>query len=128
MNEDINLTNDMIAGEIIITNEDIDSFITGELPIEYFPDEMFHFSPKNAWDHWENERHQRHWENNTNIWNKKLCAIRRQIKLYKKILNICNYCQKSDINYCKWLSRRYPRKYVYIFEDYQYFVDKLSLL
>lgn len=78
----------------------------GRIPIRYYPNEMFHPDPQDAWDQWENERHDQNWFHTVKHWSILTAYVRRRIKLCGKRRTDPSYCNKSARNYAKVITRR----------------------
>ena len=76
---------------------------TLKMPIELFPNEMFHPAPRDCWDIYENEKFLENYEPCVNYWNTLLSIARRIKKLEMKRIKNKMYCNKSDNNIKKLL-------------------------
>ena len=68
------------------------------LPLEYTPNEMFHFNPKNEWDRWENDRYKQNLPSCGDRWNPLRSFVLRSIKLAQIRTINPQYKNKSDNN------------------------------
>lgn len=78
----------------------------GGIPLRYYPNEMFHPGTQNAWDQWENERHDQNWFHTVKHWSVLTAYVRRRMKLCEKRMTDPSYCNKSARNYAKVVTRR----------------------
>lgn len=76
------------------------------VPFRFRPSEVYHFDPKDAWDNWENEKHEESRRETANYWSKMSAYVRRRIKLATRREGNPSYCKKSTRNYAKVLDRR----------------------
>jgi hypothetical protein len=74
------------------------------MPIQLYPDELFHIDTKNTWDRFENDKFIENYDQSVNYWNSLLGVARRLKKLERKRIKNKSYCNKSDRNFRKVLS------------------------
>jgi len=62
------------------------------MPTFFEPYEMYHLSPQNGWDTWENERYEQHFSSHVAFFCRVKNFVLRQLKLMEKRLQNKYYC------------------------------------